>query len=367
MALDPPTSPARFEPTLERSEQDEAETVADIIATMASISDTTYASSGQALRSVHAKSHGLIKATVTVLPGLQPVLAQGIFSKPRTYEAIIRLSTIPGDILPDSISTPRGFAMKVLSVEGARLDGSDDDACQDFVTVNAPQFQAPSGKAFLSSLKLVAKTTDRVEPLKHVAATLARGAEATLEAVGIESAALRALGGEAENHILGETFFGQLPIKYGPYIAKFSIVPTSPALKALTGAHLETEGEDKLRQAVSDFFANGNAAWDFRVQLCTDLDAMPIEDPLKVWNEEKSGFFTVARIESTSQATWSPGRASVADQALAFSPWRGIEDHRPLGAIMRMRQRAYAAQQAARAERNGIGLLKPRHLADIPD
>src|SRR5258708_6928935 len=37
----------------------------------------------------------------------------------------MRFSTIPGDILDDSVSTPRGLAIKVIGVEGERLEGSE--------------------------------------------------------------------------------------------------------------------------------------------------------------------------------------------------------------------------------------------------
>ncbi|BCW90100.1 hypothetical protein sos41_32680 [Alphaproteobacteria bacterium SO-S41] len=366
MTLDPPGAPLRYQPDVEHPEEDEAKTAREIVETMGSISDKTYADTGQALRSVHAKSHGIVKAVFEVLPDLPPVLAQGLFAAPGQYGAVMRLSTVPGDILPDSIATPRGVALKVLDVPGARLEGSEDDTCQDFIGVNGKQFQAPSGKAFLSSLKPLAKTTDRVEGLKHVAATLARGAEAILETVGGESATLRALGGEAEHHILGETFFGQLPVRYGDYIAKFSVVPVSPSLTALTGAAIGEDGDDALREAVAKFFAGETAAWEFRVQLCIDPEAMPIEDATKPWDEEKSGFFTVARISAARQATWSAGRVGM-DTALGFSPWRGVEAHRPLGAIMRMRKSAYAAMQKARGARNGAGILQPRTLDEIAD
>ena len=366
MTLDPPGAPFRYHPGVERPEEDEAETIRQLTATMLSISDKTHADTGAALRSVHAKSHGLIKAVFEVLPDLPPVLAQGLFAQPGRYGAVMRLSTIPGDILPDSISTPRGVALKVLDVPGARLEGSEDDGCQDFIGVNASEFQAASGKAFLSSLKPIAKTTDRLEGLKHVVATLARGAEAVVEAVGAKSGLLRTLGGEAEHHILGETFFGQLPIRYGDYIAKFSIVPVSPSLTALTGAPIGAEGDDALREAVADFFAQDSGVWDFRVQLCIDPDTMPIEQPTTPWDEAMSGFFTVARISASQQATWSAGRAE-ADGALGFSPWRGLAAHQPLGALMRMRKLVYATTQKARGARNRIGIVQPRALAGIAD
>ena len=44
-----------------------------------------------------------------------------------------------------------------------------------------------------------------------------------VEAVGGESATLKQLGGYPATQILGESFFSQVPIRYGDYIAKIGI------------------------------------------------------------------------------------------------------------------------------------------------
>jgi hypothetical protein len=62
---------------------------------------------------------------------------------------------IPGDLLEDSISTPRGLAIKIIGVDGKRLEGSERDSTQDFVVVNGPTFNATNAKAFHRSLKLL--------------------------------------------------------------------------------------------------------------------------------------------------------------------------------------------------------------------
>ena len=78
-----------------------------------------------------------------------------------------------------------------------------------------------------------------------------------------------------------------------------------------------------------------------RVQLCIDLESMPIEDASAKWPEEESPFITVARIVAKPQVAWSPARASVVDDSMSFSPWHALAAHRPLGSIMRVREGAY--------------------------
>lgn len=356
----------RFSNDLTIAGPDEEKVARELDETMAKIRETTFEDSGHAIRSVHAKSHGLLQAELDVLDNLAPFLAQGIFAKPGRHPVVMRFSTNPGDILPDNVSTPRGLAIKVLDVEGERLPGESEARSQDFVMVNGPVFAAPSGEKFLANLKMLAATTDRVEGLKKALSATLRGAETLVESVGGESAMLKQLGGHPRTHILGETFFSQLPIRYGDYIARLSIVPVSNNLTALTDEPLEdTEGPDYIRRAVRDFFASNHAEWELRVQLCTNLKDMPIEPANAEWDEEKSPFLVVARLRASRQDAWNDERAVAVDDAMGFSPWHGVVEHWPLGSVMRMRERAYRNSQAFRSQRNGCPVHEPVS-ADLP-
>ncbi len=144
---------------MEHLEDDEAQTIEQLGETLNSISEKTFADSSFASRSVHAKTHGVMRGKLTVPAGLPPGLAQGMFAKAGVYTVHLRLSTIPGDIMDDAVSTPRGMAIKIVGVEGERLPGSEGEKTQDFVLVNSPAFAAPSAKKFLGEPKLLAVTT----------------------------------------------------------------------------------------------------------------------------------------------------------------------------------------------------------------
>lgn len=360
--------PVRYEARFEHAEDDEAVTQDGLLETLRGISEKTWADEGHALRSVHAKSHGLLRGELKVLTGLPPELAQGLFTSPKTYPIVMRLSTIPGDLLHDKVSTPRGMAIKVVGAEGERLPGSEGQVTQDFVLVNGPQFVAPDGKSFLKSLKLLASTTDKAPGLKKMFSAVARGAEKVIESVGGESATLKSIGGHPETHIIGETFYSQVPMLHGPYMAKLSVVPISPGMLLLKNAHLDLRGKPNgLREAVVDFFSSHSAEWEVRVQLCTDINLMPIEDASAVWPEEASAYLPVARITVPPQVAWSEARSAVVDDTYSFSPWHGLAAHRPLGAIMRLRKAAYEMSAQFRAAHNGRPIQEPRSLDDLPD
>jgi hypothetical protein len=353
-------APIPYSPSVETADPDEAQTIRELISTLLKISQITYADGHHALRSVHAKSHALLEGQLTVLPNLPPELAQGIFEVPGTFPVLMRLSSSPGDLLPDSVSTPRGLAIKVIGVHGVRLPGSETDTTQDFLMINGPAFAAPNAKKFLGSLKLLASTTDKAPALKSALSVALRGAEQLLESVGGHSGTLRALGGEPATHPLGETYFTQVPMRFGQYIAKLSLAPASPALSSLKGLGLPiTDSPHALREALLEFFKGEAGSWELRAQLCRDLKKMPVEDASVVWPDGLSPYLPIGRVLVPRQLAWSEARASVLDDGSSFSPWHGIEAHRPLGSVMRARKAAYEASVKFRAGRSGRPITEP--------
>ncbi len=357
----------KYEPSMEVSGDDEQETNAHLIETIAKIQTKVYGDTGHAMRGVHAKCHGVLVGSLTVLDDLPRELAQGLFSKPGTYPVVLRLSTIPGDILDDNVSVPRGLAIKVGGVSGPRVSGSEADATQDFVFANGAAFAKSSPHGFLSTLKLLAATTDKAPALKKALSTVMRGAERLVESVGGKSPTLMILGGYPEVNILGDEFYSQVPILYGDYIAKLAIKPFSPALRALSASAIDLQDKpDGIREAVAAFFAAGGGEWDLQVQLCTDLKSMPIEDAAKPWPEDESPYQSVARISMPRQDSWSAPRLQAVNDQMSFSPWHALAAHRPLGAVNRVRKTVYEAAVRFRAEHNQEAITEPYSIADLP-
>lgn len=357
--------PVRYTPAVERIGEDEAETVEGLKEQFRIILDTTSKDYGHAVRSVHAKGHGMARGTLTVSDGLPPELAQGLFARPGRYDALLRLSTNAGDILDDAISLPRGAALKILGVEGERLPGSEGDCTQDFLMANAPAFVAPDPKKFLANLKLLAKTTDKAEGAKKMLSAVLRTFEAGLEALGGKSGTLISLGGAKPVHPLGATYFSQTAFRYGEYIAKFQFVPVG-ATQIYQDATVDAKGRpNAIREDVNAALAAQSATWDLRVQLCTDLEAMPVEDPTAIWDEERSPFRTVARLDLPAQRAWVAGESEAREDQLFFAPWHGLAAHQPLGAVNRARKDSYRFSGEYRAHFNGCPFHEPAAITDV--
>lgn len=360
--------PVLYAPTVETVSDDEADVIAELRETMLRMSATMHEHTGHAMRSVHAKSFGLLRGTVQVLPDLPPALAQGLFASPETYDLVARFSTPPSEQLDDRVSLPRAVALKVLGVQGERLEGSEADATQDFLMVDGPVFAAKNAKDFLRQVKLLATTTDKAEGGKRMLSVLLRGANAALNAVGVESTAVQAMGGHKQVHPLGATFFTQVPLRYGQHIAKFSLVPVSSSLTPLVDAPLGDDlanHPDGLREAVVRFFSSNAAEWELRAQLSTDLKNMPIEDASVEWSQEESPYLPVARIRIASQSAWHDQRSPSIEDRLSFNPWNGLEAHRPLGGVMRARREVYPSSVAYRGNANGCPVHEPAGLREL--
>ncbi len=359
----------RFGPEVEQPVGDEAATTTGLVAVMRYIAEKTFADGGHAIRPVHAKSHGILEGHLEVDAGLPSELAQGLFARLGRYPLVMRFSTIPGDILDDSVSVPRGLAIKIIGVEGERLGGSEGEVTQDFVLINGPAFGAPTPEKFLPVVRLLSKTTDRVEWLKKLLSAVMRQLQRILVATtGQANSTVATLGGHPETHILGETFYSQAALRYGDFIAKIAVAPISPELAALTQAPLNVNGKPNgLREAVIAFFKTHGGEWEVRAQLCADLALMPIENAAVVWPEEKSPFRPIGRIRVQPQTGWSEARSSRVDDGMSFSPWHGLAAHRPLGGIMRARKQVYEMAKRFRAEKNGRVIEEPREIVTFGD
>jgi hypothetical protein len=360
--------PLAYQPSYETPEDDEGQTVQELVETMHKISAKAHEDKGHAYRSVHAKSHGVLRAEVQVLDGMPKTLVQGSFAMPGNYPAMLRLSTTPGDLMDDRVLAPRAVALKMVGVQGERVSGAQGQVTQDFLMVNAPAFSAPTAKKFLTNLKLLAATTDKAEGLKKVLPATLRGLESLIEKAGRESPTLVSMGAHAMTHILGETFYTQVSVLYGPYMAKLSLAPVSSELLALAGEPLDIDRTpDPIRRSAIGHFERHGGIWELRVQLCTDLEKMPIEDASVPWSEDLSPYVAVARVVAKPQNAWSKARVAAVDDGMSFDPWHALAAHRPIGSIMPVGRAAYDMGSRFRSRHNAMKVVEPDSLESLPD
>ncbi len=357
----------RYSDDVEVVKPDEEQVINGIIAAMEGEGRITAERYHHAVRTSHAKSHGLLKGALRVLDGLPEPLRQGLFAEARTYPVIVRMSNVPGEILKDSVATERGMSIKVLGVDGPKLPGDEEETTQDFLLDNHSRFPNADAAGFLATIKGLKTATPAPEALKTAVSAVSRATNAALHAVGVDSANLDFFG-HPPRHPLADSYYSQAPIRYGDYIAKIAIFPVSPEQKALEDKKLDVgEDPDALRTATVAYFRDKSAEFEVRVQLCTDLDTMPVEDASKEWPESDSPYQPVARLVLPSQNAYSPARQAYFDDLLSFRPAHSLAAFRPLGSLMRARLKAYGALSKSRHARNGQTQAEPRSLDDVPD
>ena len=344
----------------------EAQTFDEIAETMRDIAGKIGDRQRHTTRAVHAKSHALVKAELTIKNSLPEPLRQGLAAQPGSYGAVMRFSTNPGDILSDHISSPRGLALKIVGLEGETVPSHAGEVTQDFVLVNAKAFETKDAKGFLKNLKLLDKHANDSEAFKQVVSTTARLAENVLEAVGGESATLKDFGHPATNP-LGETYATLVALRWGSYFGKAALVPVSPNLVELHKKHLPNASHwNALKEEFTRFFQENTAVWELRVQLCTDLATMPVEDGTVEWDETESPYVAVATVTAQPQDVYSDARRVWVDEELSFNPSHCLAAHRPLGNLMRARFKAYEMSAKFRHAAEGRKMVEPRSIEEMP-
>lgn len=280
---------------------------------------------GKRQRALHAKPNVVAKGRFEVHAGLPEHLRVGLFAAPRGYDAVVRFSNGGAHVRADKKPDVRGLAVKLLGVGGPKaLPGFEHDT-QDFLGIlsEAVPFRTPE------EFVLVVTNADR--PLSLLPKVVSRFGVS--RAVKLLAQLQKELGAKAKP-LSANRYFSALPIRFGPYAAKYCFTPEQPS-------H-ERAGGDLGAQLV---LALSGAAlkWQFQVQLFTDEQSTPIEDPTVAWNTPWS---TVATLTLPQQAP----SAALAEwvETLSFDPWHAQDVLRPLGAMMRARSVAYRLSTQAR-------------------
>lgn len=356
----PPTGAfVRYSDAVETIPAGEARTIDAILASMHRLHGRNRAKSGRAVRVSHGKAHGLAVGEMTVPDDLPAPLAQGLFKPGARYPVIARLANVPGEIDLDAVATQRGLALKLLGVEGEKLPGHADET-QDFVLDSGNRFAAATAAQFLANHRLLEHAPQIPGAFKAAVSMIARASNKLLHRLGGDSPTLDFFG-HSQVHPMAEAYFTQAPIRYGDYLAKLAVVPVSPAQRALDGTSVDLGDRNALRSATIGFLREHDAEFDVRVQLCTNLRAMPVEDASVEWPEKESPYRTVARLHLPRQYAFSPARRSFVDN-LSFCVSHSLTAHRPLGSIMR----AYPVMSRLRRATNDAPLREPTSIDEVP-
>jgi hypothetical protein len=305
----------------------EARINAEFVAFLKSVSARRHPT-GPVKRFNQGRAAGCVRAQFTVLDTLAPEHRVGIFASPRTYDAWIRFANASSQ--SDREKDVRGMAIRVSGVTGENL--TPGESRQDFVLNSHPVMVAANTKDFLELLKAM-----DAGGFRQVGYFLSHPRSAV---IGFQARQ------QPTSH-LDIPYWSATPYLFGPGRAvKYIVRPCEPSASTQPPAVTDTYLTDALRERLR----NGDACFDFGIQLQTGARAMPIEDATVEWKEADSPSRVVARIRIPRQDVGDAETMRLCEES-AFNPWNSLVEHRPLGSMNRSRREIYRAMAEFRRAR----------------
>lgn len=289
---------------------------------------------GNTLRQTHPKMHGCVKAEFTVLDNIDDDLKVGIFKEARTYPAYIRFSNANTEIKHDVKKDVRGMAIKILNVEGEKLMSAPRYAdMQDFVLIDNEVFMSKNVEEFHKLIH--AFTSSKLSFAFFL-----------LNPMHFPLVLRLAKSQKTCHHVLDTEYWSTTPYLYGDGKAvKYHVQPASET--PVQGGIVKSD-ENYLRSNMKKTLSDHDVYFDFCIQLQTDPELMPVEDPTVKWN---SPYIKVARIKIPKQV-FDTEELEHMGEDFSFSPWHGKIEHRPIGGLNRARKRIYEAMSEFWHDRN---------------
>ncbi len=328
---------------------------------------------GRAVRFAHAKGYGLVRAEVEILDDLPPAYAQGIYATPRRHDALIRFSNGVAHLGPDAtLSNALGLALKLFNVAGTTLvDDEPDAGTFDYNTINMPVFFCNTVAHYLFIQQLFTDAPSYFARGKagiHQLLTeylTGKGTLAKEDWAWDELLAFLGMARLSPVNVLLSTYWTMGAVRHGDFVAKVRFAPVPESADAVEQRVVDLASDaDAYRRALEVELKQRPFEFDLQVQLCANLELMPVQDVTVEWLEAFSPFVTVAKVRLPAQDISGDDNLERMD-ALSFTPWRVTAEHAPLGEIQRVRKEVYRRSSIARHRLNGQERREPLSLGEV--
>tara|TARA_R110002073_G_scaffold10985_2_gene51011 strand:- start:173 stop:1378 length:1206 start_codon:yes stop_codon:yes gene_type:complete len=300
-------------------------------------------------RGGNTKTHGIVRATVTIRDDLPEHCRKGIFANPRSYPAYVRYSG-PGPNVPADINDV-GFmsmAVKLMGVPGEKLFMNEEKFTQDIITTSGgATFVTPNTRenAKLQYWSLLDMTLYYFLNPKDS---------------HLLDFFMQSLWNETQYNPLGQRYWSCTPYLLGEGQAMmYSFIPkTKEVEREIPGLPFGTPPFNYLRENMIKTLAEKDVEFDLMIQIQTDPHLMPIEDSSVRWPEKLSPFIPAATVHIPKQKFDSNAQFEFAKR-LKMNPWHCLPEHQPLGNLNRARKRMYQELSNFRQEMNQTPHLEP--------
>jgi hypothetical protein len=304
-------------------------------------------------RGGNTKTHGIVRAELTVRDDLPEHMRRGIFVEPRTFRAWVRFAG-PGPYVTRDIDDVGFMSMsiKLMGVPGPKLL-EDERHTQDLLTVSTPTFVTPDTRANVQLQRWSYKNAQVfyfINPRdSHILDSIMQ-----LLWTKTQSSPLEGEYFSCVPYLLGE---GQaMQYSFRSKLKTRTRVPRLPLRPP----------DNYLRDAMVATLAKEDVEFDILLQLQTDPFRMPIENNSVLWPTKLSPRVPVAVLKIPRQKFDSPEQLEFA-RVLSFNPWHSIPEHRPLGNQGRARKRMYYELSKLRQQMNDVEHYEPTGDEVFPD
>jgi hypothetical protein len=328
----------------EKAQPDEEAHLDDIITTFTAQMKRLW-NPGYFERGGNTKTHGIVRAELTVRDDVPEAMRRGIFAEPRSYRAWVRYSG-PGPYVTPDIDDVGFLSMsiKLLGVPGPKLL-DDEKFTQDLLGVSTPTFVTPNTRA---NARLQHWSYKNAQVFYFV----------NFREPHILDSIMQLLWTKTQTSPLEGEYFSCVPYLLGEGQAmQYSF---RPRLKTRTRVpRLPLRPPDNyLRDAMAAKLAEQDVEFDILLQLQTDPFLMPIENNGVLWPTKLSPRVPAAVLRIPKQKFDSPEQLEFA-KVLSYNPWHSIPEHRPLGNQSRARKRMYYELSRLRQKMNEVEHYEP--------
>ncbi len=337
----------KIDPFLGEKLQPNEEVLAQNIAQVIEKSIREQYTAGNALRDAHPKAHGCVRAEFHVSKNIPAQFAKGVFIPDQSYQAWIRFSNASNDATSADIDKDaRGIAIKLLGISGDKILESEKQATtQDFIMINHPVFFANDAKRYLSFMNDV-NSHNMIRKL-HI--PFALGFKGTMNALGVRNSQI--------TNPLYARYWSMVPYQLGLDKDRQAVKYSVRACSITPNNLPKNPSHDFLREALKNTLQNNDACMEFLIQPRTS-SKMLVEDAMTEWDEKAAPFYQVATIHIPKQNFDTPEQNQFCEN-LSFTPWHALPEHKPLGAVNRMRKVIYENISRVRHDMNSAPRQEP--------
>jgi hypothetical protein len=296
-------------------------------------------------RGGNTKTHGVVRAELSVRDDLPETMRRGIFASPKSYRAWVRFSG-PGPYITPDIDDVGFMSMsiKLMDVPGPKLL-DDERFTQDLLGVSTPTFVTPDTRA---NARLQHWSYKNAQVFYFL----------NLREPHILDSIMQLLWTKTQTSPLEGEYFSCVPYLLGEGQAMQYSFRSTLTTRTSVPRLPRRPPDNYLRDAMVATLAERDVEFDILLQLQTDPFRMPIENNAVLWPTKLSPRVPAAVLRIPRQTFDSLEQLEFA-RVLSYNPWHCVPEHRPLGNQSRARKRMYSELSRLRRQMNGVEHYEP--------